>query len=187
MCCAGRRHGKGRAVASPDVVVGGVKLIAALAAALALAVPSAERPAAVVDRVVDGDTIRMEGGVSSVRLLQIDAPELSKGECYGREAARVLVKLLPHGTPVALETDGELDRIDRYGRLLRYVFRGRLNVNLWLVERGAAAPYFYRGDRGRYAAALLAAAQQAKAAHVGLWRTCPLTELDPDHAIDARR
>jgi uncharacterized cupin superfamily protein len=42
------------------------------------------------------------------------------------------------------------------GGLLRYVVRvkGSLNVNVQLVRVGAAAPYFYRGRRGRYAALL---------------------------------
>ena len=45
------------------------------------------------------------------------------------------------------------DRVDRYGRLLRYVVRvsDGLNVNVRLVTVGAAAPYFYDGARGMYA------------------------------------
>jgi endonuclease YncB( thermonuclease family) len=44
------------------------------------------------------------------------------------------------------------DPVDRYGCLLRYVVRGQdgLNVNLRLVAVGAAAPWFYDGERGRY-------------------------------------
>jgi endonuclease YncB( thermonuclease family) len=36
------------------------------------------------------------------------------------------------------------DRVDQYGRLLRYVVRVRdgVNVNIRLVAVGAAAPYF---------------------------------------------
>ena len=45
------------------------------------------------------------------------------------------------------------DAVDRYGRLLRYVIRvrDRLNVNVYLVRIGAAAPYFFDHRRGRYA------------------------------------
>lgn len=50
---------------------------------------------------------------------------------------------------MTLEADARLDGKDRYGRLLRYVWRDGVNVNVELVRRGAAAPYFYRGDRGR--------------------------------------
>ena len=48
-----------------------------------------------------------------------------------------------------------LDQVDRYGRLLRYLWRGGANVNLALVRQGAAAPYFYDGDQGRFADRLL--------------------------------
>ncbi|HWH06437.1 MAG TPA: hypothetical protein VNT23_08375 [Gaiellaceae bacterium] len=47
--------------------------------------------------------------------------------------------------------------------------RDGLLLNLELVERGAAAPpYFFRGDRGRHAAALLQAASGARDARRGL-------------------
>ena len=76
---------------------------------------------------------------------------------------------MPLGSAIRLEADPALDRVDRYGRLLRYVWRGSVNVNVELVRQGAATPYFYRGERGKYAALLLAAARQAKARGRGLW------------------
>ena len=60
-------------------------------------------------------------------------------------------RLVPERSAVGLETDPGLDQVDRYGRLLRYLRRGGVNVNLELVRQGAAAPYFYGGDLGRYA------------------------------------
>ena len=87
------------------------------------------------------------------------------------------------GSTVALEADPALDKVDRYGRLLRYLRRNGVNVNIELVRRGAAAPYFYRGDRGRYSATLFDAARQAQSAKRGLWKACPGTRLDPDHAV----
>jgi micrococcal nuclease len=131
-----------------------------------------------VERVVDGDTLVLAGG-TRVRLVQIDAPELGSGECYSRAASTELRRLLPAGARVSLVRDPRLDDRDRYGRLLRYVLAGSVNVNLELVRRGAATPWFYDGDRGRYAGALLAAAHQARAARKGLWRACPSTRLDP--------
>ena len=80
---------------------------------------------------------------------------------------------------MTLEADPALDRVDRNGRLLRYVLRGSMNVNLALVRAGAAAPYFFAGDRGRYAARLLTEAARAKAARRGLWGACRGTALDP--------
>ncbi len=138
---------------------------------------------AVVASITDGDTLRLRDG-RRVRLVQIDAPELGSGECYSRAARTGLLRLVPVGAAVVLEADPALDSIDRYGRLLRYVRRGTTNVNLELVRRGEAAPYFYGGDRGRYAPALLRAATAAKAAPRGLWKACPGTVLAPTRAVD---
>jgi micrococcal nuclease len=111
--------------------------------------------------------------------LQIDTPELGSGECYSRAARTALLNLLPVGSRVGLESDPALDQVDRYGRLLRYLVRNGLNVNVELVRRGAAAPYFYRGERGAYASALFNAARAARSARRGLWGACPGTRLDP--------
>jgi endonuclease YncB( thermonuclease family) len=74
-------------------------------------------------------------------------------ECYGRQASQTTKRLLPTGSRVRLFAEPATDRVDQYGRLLRYVVRvnGALNVNIRLVAVGAAAPYFYRGRRGQYA------------------------------------
>jgi micrococcal nuclease len=132
--------------------------------------------------VYDGDTLTLRDG-RRVRLLQIDTPELGSGECYSRAARTALLALAPPGKRVVLEADPALDRVDRYGRLLRYVKRNGVNVNLELARRGAAAPYFYRGDRGRYSGWLMQAARSAKATKRGLWRACPRTVLDPFRAV----
>jgi hypothetical protein len=82
----------------------------------------------------------------------------------------VTKRLLPPGTPVRLLFEPATDRVDQYGRLLRYVIRAKdgLNVNLRLVRVGAAAPYFYRGRRGMFAARLEALALRARRLHLGL-------------------
>ena len=160
----------------------------AAAVAIAAAVLAALAPAStggetgVVARVSDGDTLTLLDG-RRVRLVQIDTPELGSGECYSRAARSALLTRVPVGSAIALEADPALDRVDRYGRLLRYVRRRGTNVNLELVRAGAAAPYFYGGDRGRYAAQLLGAARSARAASRGLWKACPSTALDPTRAI----
>jgi endonuclease YncB( thermonuclease family) len=134
-----------------------------------------------VARVTDGDTLRLADG-RRVRLVQIDAPEADT-ECFGEAAAAALRRLAPPGTRVTLESDPGLDAVDRHGRLLRYVLSGRDNVNLELVRAGAAAPYFYRGDRGEHAAELLDAADEARAAKRGLWSACPRARLAPTRAL----
>src|SRR5262245_12954602 len=114
-------------------------LVTAAAAALAAAAAVAAAPGepATVRAVVGGDTIALTNG-QRVRLVQIDAPELHGGECYATQAAAMLGRMLPPGTRVRLAADPALDRVDRYGRLLRYVLRGPTNLNLELVARGAA-------------------------------------------------
>jgi endonuclease YncB( thermonuclease family) len=123
-----------------------------------------------IARVIDGDTLELDNG-KRVRLVQIDAPE-PPGECYGRKAGTVLRKLLPVGVEVRLVRDRRLDNVDTYGRLLRYVFRGRKNINLALVQSGAASVWFFNGDRGRYAAKLTRAADQARDQARGAWGAC---------------
>ena len=138
-----------------------------------------------VSKVVDGDTITMSNG-EKVRLIQIDTPELASKECYGIQAKSELSKLLNQAGEVSLTSDPNLDEVDKYGRLLRYVFIGNTNLNLKLIEIGAAAPYFYRGEKGVYAAQLLKAAQTAQKRKLGMWGMCPGTRLSPNHAVQTK-
>ena len=158
-------------------------VLVGLALLLALQASASTSQFARIQYVIDGDTIVLANG-EHVRLVQIDSPELRERECYGIQARGVLRRLLPPGSTVRVEADPRLDQVDRYGRLLRYVFRGPTNVNLQLVREGAATVWFYDHDHGRYAGQLLAAAQAARAAHLGLWGACPRTPFDPYHGAD---
>jgi endonuclease YncB( thermonuclease family) len=134
-------------------------------------------------KITDGDTIRINTG-EDVRLLQIDTPEPMSAECYAAEATQALTKLIS-GKTIRLESDPVSDNIDQYKRLLRYVFVGKLNVNLRMVEIGAAAPYFYQGEKGKYSKQLLKAAEKARANKVGLWGKCPNAKLDPSRSLSS--
>jgi micrococcal nuclease len=136
--------------------------------------PSDEQ--AVVDWVVDGDTLHLRNG-AKVRLVQIDAPELHT-DCYGRASREALIDLARKGRRVTLARDPALDAVDEHGRLLRYVYVGDTNVNVELVRRGAASPYFFRNERGRYADDLLDAVEDARDARRGYWGACPDAELN---------
>lgn len=139
-----------------------------------------------IDHVADGDTVALTNG-RRVRLVQIDTPEVYFGtECYGPQASATTKRLLRPGTLVRLVVEPATDRVDRYGRLLRYVIRARdnLDVNLRLVTVGAAAPYFYEGRRGRFARRLDLLARRARAHHLGLWKACPGTPYQPTAAVD---
>lgn len=128
-------------------------------------------------KITDGDTIQVSTG-KKVRLLQIDTPEPMSSECYSSEATAALTKLIS-GKTVRLESDPVSANIDQFKRDLRYVFVGKMNINLKMVEIGAAAPLFYNGEKGKYWSRLLKAAEKAKKDKVGLWGKCPGTKLDP--------
>jgi micrococcal nuclease len=136
-----------------------------------------EADSGVVATITDGDTLRLADG-RRIRLVQIDAPEEAT-ECYGTEATRALIALAPRGTEVELVRDPALDDADGGGRLLRYVEADGENLNLRLVADGAAVPYFFRGERGRYAEELLDAADEARRDRRGFWRACPGAVLNP--------
>lgn len=160
-------------------------LVAAFVATLLSLMGTGIAAATGISNVIDGDTITLSTG-ERVRLLQIDSPELASRECYGVEARAVLAGLLNSKAGITLREDPRLDKVDRFGRSLRYIFVGKTNINLRMVEVGAAAPYFYRGDRGIYARQILKAAERAKADNRGLWKACPGTRLTPSNAITTR-
>lgn len=135
-----------------------------------------------ITSITDGDTIKLSDG-TSVRLLQIDSPELRGNECYATEAQKALAKLINRSGKISLTTDPNLDEVDRYGRLLRYLFIGKRNINLEMVRIGAAAPYFYRSERGLYSEKLIKAAQSARANSRGLWSACPNATLEQNRAL----
>ena len=157
------------------------KYVIVIGALLTLGLMPANAALKVV-KIYDGDTVTMADGMK-IRLLQIDAPELAEGECYADKAKAALVSLLAMKGTVTLKADPVSDSYDRYGRALRYIFVGKVNINLEMIKLGAAAPYFYQGEKGIYSAAMLKAAQDAQYYKVGLWKDCPGTKLIPTKAI----
>ncbi len=124
-----------------------------------------------VTRVVDGDTIEIEGGLK-VRYIGVDTPETvhpnKEVECFGVEASNQN-KFLVEGKMVRLEKD--ITDMDRYGRLLRYVYVGDVFVNLKLVQDGYAKSYTYAPDV-KYQELFLEAQQKARSENKGLWGGC---------------
>ena len=151
-------------------------------------------------RVVDGDTIVVESnlGPRTVRLVGIDAPELSGGDPFGRPAADALRGLLGQGRLLWLETD--LNPEDLYGRLLAYVYVPddagawtvsgvrATQVNLAMVEAGWARP-FPIAPNMTYADLMSAAAAAAETGRAGLWGAPPPAagpaETDPAAEVHA--
>lgn len=126
-----------------------------------------------VSRVIDGDTIEIEGG-ERVRYIGIDTPETvdprKPVQCFGVEASNKNKELV-EGKTVRLEKD-VTDR-DKYNRLLRYVWVGDTFINLELVKQGFAYSYSYPPDI-KYQDQIVAAQQEAEKNKNGLWNACPL-------------
>lgn len=137
----------------------------------------------VVDRVVDGDTVKLEldGDYVSVRLIGMNTPETVKPdspvECFGPESSEFAKETLT-GARVTLEFDDSQGKTDQYDRVLAYVWRempdGSLRLfNLESIAGGYAferqygsAPYAWKDD-------FVLAQGQAQDAAAGLWGACP--------------
>jgi endonuclease YncB( thermonuclease family) len=157
------------------------RLLSLVVVLLFTATPLAQ--AETILKITDGDTIQVSTG-KKIRLLQIDTPEPMSSECYSSEATAALTKLIS-GKTLRLESDPVSADIDQFGRDLRYIFVGKVNINLKMVELGAAAPLFYKGERGKYWSQLLKAAEKAKKNKVGLWGKCADAKLDPYNSLSS--
>lgn len=139
----------------------------------------ADAEQALLDRVVDGDTVRLQPLAGStlgqddsvrVRLLNIDAPELPRdgqpGECLAEEATARLAALLAESEVVWVAADRE-DR-DRFDRPLRGLWSedGVFAPEVLAQEGLAVAVLFPPNDR--FHATVVAAEQRAAAAQLGV-------------------
>jgi len=136
---------------------------------------------AFLERVVDGDTIRVTvgGTAERVRYIGINAPELHAGsaatpEPYADAASQANARLLGTGGRVVLER--QVSERDEFGRLLRDVWveeGGHWTfVNLALVAEGYAQAGTWPPDV-KHAELLLAAERLARAERRGLWGAQP--------------
>ena len=131
--------------------------------------PVEERVTGIVSEVTDGDTltVAVDGTDLTVRLLGINAPELT--ECWGTEAGSALTDLVL-GQEVLL-VSGEEDS-DAFGRALRFVFLESGDdvefVNATLVAGGNAVAL---QNGNPYAAAMKASEARAFQSGRGMWGT----------------
>jgi micrococcal nuclease len=129
-----------------------------------------------VTRVVDGDTVhvRVAGRDETVRYIGVDTPETKKPgtpvQCFGKAATAENERLVD-GERVRLRYD--VERRDRYGRLLAYVYRARdgLWVNARLVRDGFATTLTIPPNVA-HARAFRSFEQRAQRAGEGLWSAC---------------
>jgi len=127
-----------------------------------------------VVKVVDGDTIdvNIDGETKRLRLIGINTPETvdprTAVQCFGKEASDKAKELLT-GKKVSLEADTTQGELDKYSRLLRYVFlEDGTNFNLYMIKEGYAYEYTYNTPY-KYQVEFKAAQVYAKANNKGLW------------------
>lgn len=154
----------------------------------------ASRTVAIVERVLDGDTVvvrlddaesagraggsagHVDGGLVQVRVLGINAPEIphpgKPGECYGHASTRHLEQLLPADTHVTLISDPGQDDVDVYDRWLRYLEVDGRDIGLAQIRAGAAAARDSSAPVARHAD-YEHVEQQARGLNEGMWSACP--------------
>ena len=147
---------------------------------LSAGLPACARESGAVEReyfvknVIDGDTIELSNG-ARVRYIGIDTPEIRKRdgvrwryapEPYALEAKDVNSELVGK-RKVRLEFD--IEKKDKYGRLLAYVYADGEMVNAELLRRGYASLYMFPPNV-KHRAFLAAAQEEARRARRGIWR-----------------
>ena len=134
-----------------------------------------------VEEVIDGDTIRVRdiesNEVFDVRYLGIDTPELQGSDyetCFHSQATEKNEDLV---LDERLVLEFDIDRYDRFGRTLAYVYtldgQGEKEtfVNLELLQKGYARFYLDKQNT-LWQEELIEAALSAQEDSLGLWGSC---------------
>jgi micrococcal nuclease len=129
-----------------------------------------------VTNVLDGDTFEIKIGKSiwKVRMLGIDTPETldpRKGvECFGHEASDKTKEILSN-KQIGLDLDSSQEEIDKFNRLLAYVYLDHQFINKYLLENGFAREYTYN-KAYKFQKDFKKAEKEAKNNKIGLWKSC---------------
>jgi micrococcal nuclease len=122
-----------------------------------------------VIKVNDGDTIslRMDNRIYKARLIGFDAPEMGQ-EPWGEKAREHLRALLKgSGWSVSVETD--IEKYDKYGRLLVYVWtKDKTFVNERMLTDGYAVLFTFQPN-SRYVDLFRKAQRTAREYKSGIW------------------
>jgi micrococcal nuclease len=123
-----------------------------------------------ITHIVDGDTVDVADcpDAGRIRLILVDTPEVSPGECFGKQASAFTAARLLN-REVGLERD--ITNKDFFGRYLRYVWIEGELFNERLVREGYAALGLYPPDL-KYRDRIAAAQADAQANARGLWPIC---------------
>jgi endonuclease YncB( thermonuclease family) len=123
--------------------------------------------------VVDGDTIKVSinGTTETLRIIGLDTPETldprKPVQCFGKEASNKAKELLS-GKTVVLEADSTQGELDKYGRLLRYVFVDGTDYGKYMIANGYAHEYTYHIPY-KYQTEYKNAQKSAEANQLGFW------------------
>lgn len=126
-----------------------------------------------VRRVIDGDTVELQDG-RLVRYIGIDAPEsrrkindrwVEDPQPLSREATQMNRRLV-EGKAVRLEYD--VQPLDRFGRLLAYVYDGEVMINAQLLRSGLAK-LLTIPPNVKYVEQFRALVEEARRQRRGLW------------------
>jgi micrococcal nuclease len=136
-----------------------------------------------VERVVDGDTLKLSGG-ERVRMIGIDTPEMHESQKLLRDSRKsgqdsktiqalgrksyAFTRSLIEGKTVRLEFD--VEKRDKYKRLLAYVYLpDGTFVNAQIVKQGYASLMTYPPNV-KHADEFLELYRQARDRKLGLWK-----------------
>ena len=106
-----------------------------------------------IDHVTDGDTVVLRNGQPCPTRSGRHPRGLLRDGVLRRAGIACNEAAATGRDSVRLFAEPATDRIDGFGRVLAYVVRAHdgVDVNIRPVAIGAAAPYFYKGRRGKYA------------------------------------
>jgi len=129
-----------------------------------------------VERVVDGDTLRLTDG-RSIRLIGLNTPELNRrgarAEPYAKAAKAALEKLVADGRGKVLLKEGREDK-DRYGRTLAYLFdkQGR-SLQAQILAQGMGY-WAVIAPNSEFIECFREAENKARHAGLALWKKSPV-------------
>lgn len=123
---------------------------------------------------VDGDTIKIEldNKEYTVRMLAVDTPEsvhpTKPVEYYGKEASNYTCNKVKNAKKIEIEYDEDSEKMDKYDRLLVWVFIDDVLHQKDLVENGYAKVAYLYGDY-KYTKELENVQELASANNLGIW------------------
>jgi len=137
-----------------------------------------DKQTAFVTRVIDGDTIEIEGK-KKVRYIGINSPEIYRDttgkktgeQCFANQSY-LENKRLVEGKIIRMEKD--VSETDKYGRLLRFVYINNTFVNEYLILNGYAKIMTVKPDT-KFSQQFKIDEKEAKENDRGLWKECPLS------------